>query len=169
MIYMDLMKFKIFKKDFSRKVSKTYKAATEKSSKLIEEAKLRLQIANANDKISEKLEEIGALIYEDYKSGNSSYSDFEDLCKEVEEQETLINNMKSAILKFKKLKQCDICENPLSLNDKYCAKCGAEQPEIIDEEESNIEESTPRNECPNCNSKISNKDIYCSNCGIKIS
>lgn len=162
---MDFKKINVFSKDFSKKVSKTYKVATEKSSKLIEEAKLRLQIANANDKISERLEEIGALVYEDYKSGNPSYSDFEDLCKEVEEQEILVSNMKASILKSKKQKQCEICENPLALEDKYCPKCGAEQPEIVAEEDSKV---SPITECPNCKTKISKNDMYCAKCGAKI-
>ena len=61
-------KLNLFGKKVSKTVTKTYKVATEKSGKLIEEAKLRMQIASENDKISEKLEEIGAAVYEDFKS-----------------------------------------------------------------------------------------------------
>ena len=57
---MDLNeKLNFWGKNVSRTVTKTYKVATEKSGKLIEEAKLRMQIASENDKISEKLEKIG--------------------------------------------------------------------------------------------------------------
>lgn len=165
---MDLKKINLFGKDISKTVSRTCKVATEKSSQLIEEAKLRLQIANANDTISEKLEEIGALVYEDYKSGNPSYTDFEDLCKEVEEQEVMISNMKSTILKAKKLKQCEVCENPLALDDKYCSKCGAEQPEIIEEKDIEEVDVEPLTECPNCATKLKKDDAFCSKCGVKL-
>ena len=81
---MDLnKKLNFWGKNVSKTVTKTYKVATEKSGKLIEEAKLRMQIASENDKISEKLEKIGGLVYEDFKAGNSAYADFEDICKEI--------------------------------------------------------------------------------------
>jgi hypothetical protein len=101
MISMD---FKFLKKEIPKQVSKTYKIASEKSGQLIEEAKLRLQIASTNDKITEKLGEIGALVYEDYKAGNQTYADFEELCKDIEESEVAISNMKSKILTMKKMK-----------------------------------------------------------------
>lgn len=163
------MDFKFLKREIPKQVSKTYKIASEKSGQLIEEAKLRLQIASTNDKISEKLGEIGALVYEDYKSGNPAYTDFEELCKEIEESEVAIVNMKSKILKMKKMKQCAVCENPLALDDRYCSKCGAEQPaqlsEIEDEEE--IPEEVLKN-CPNCNEKLGKDDVFCTKCGVKV-
>ena len=49
------MDLNFWKKEFPKKVTKTCKVAGEKSSQLIEEAKLRLNIANLNDKIADKL------------------------------------------------------------------------------------------------------------------
>jgi len=162
------MDFKFLKKEIPKTVSKTYKIASEKSGQIIEEAKLRLQIASTNDKISEKLSEIGALVYEDYKSGNSTYSDFEELCKDIEESEVAISNMKAKILKMKKMKQCEVCENALALEDRYCSKCGAEQPiQIETVEEDEPEEETISN-CPNCNTKLDKNATFCTNCGIKV-
>lgn len=159
------MDLNFWKKEFPKKVTKTCKVAGEKSSQLIEEAKLRLNIANLNDKISDKLAEIGALVYEDYKSGNTSYADFEELCKIIEEDEIAIAEMKTNILKMKKMKQCEVCDASLNINDKYCSKCGAEQPEIIEVE---TEESLVSNTCPNCNEKIEKGSSYCPKCGAKI-
>lgn len=159
------MDLNFWKKEFPKKVTKTCKVAGEKSSQLIEEAKLRLNIANLNDKIADKLEEIGAIVYEDYKSGNTSYADFEDLCKAIEEDEVAINDMKNTILKMKKMKQCEVCDTSLNINDKFCSKCGAEQPEVVEAE---IKPLTPPTTCPNCEEKLEKDSVYCAKCGTKI-
>lgn len=159
------MDLNFWKKEFPKKVTKTCKVAGEKSSQLIEEAKLRLNIANLNDKISDKLAEIGALVYEDYKSGNTSYADFEELCKGIEEDEIAITEMKTSILKMKKMKQCEVCDTSLNIDDKFCSKCGAEQPEIVEVEE---EQTIDPTACPSCNEKIEKGSIYCAKCGAKI-
>lgn len=159
------MDLNFWKKEFPKKVTKTCKVAGEKSSQLIEEAKLRLNIANLNDKISDKLAEIGALVYEDYKSGNSSYADFEELCKSIEEDEIAVSEMKTVILKMKKLKQCEVCEASLNIDDKFCSKCGAEQPIVIEDEE--VQPIDP-SICPSCEEKIEKGSIFCAKCGTKI-
>lgn len=159
-------KLNFWGKNVSKTVTKTYKVATEKSGKLIEEAKLRMQIASENDKISEKLEKIGSLVYEDFKAGNSAYADFEDLCKEIEESELSVCNMKTKILEMKKLKLCPVCDTSLSVDDRYCSKCGAEQ-EIAEGQESS-ENETNDTTCPYCNAKLDKNATFCTSCGTKL-
>lgn len=164
---MDLnKKLNFWGKNVSKTVTKTYKVATEKSSNLIEEAKLRMQIASENDKISEKLEKIGGLVYEDFKAGNSAYADFEDLCKEIENSEIAVCNMKTKILEMKKMKLCHVCGTSLSVEDRYCSKCGAEQ-EIADENES-IQDKTDDTTCPYCDAKLDKNATFCTSCGTKL-
>jgi len=157
-------KLNLFGRKVSKTVTKTYKVATEKSGKLIEEAKLRMQIASENDKISEKLEQIGAAVYEDFKAGNSNYADFEDLCKEIEESETSVCEMRNKILEMKKLRQCAVCGTEISNEDRYCSKCGAEQEVIIEEEYEEVEQDR----CPYCNAKLAKDATFCSACGTKL-
>ena len=163
---MDLnKKLNFWGKNVSKTVTKTYKVATEKSGKLIEEAKLRMQIASENDKISEKLEKIGGLVYEDFKAGNSAYADFEDICKEIEDSEIAVCNMKSKILEMKKMKLCHVCGTSLSMDDRYCSKCGAEQE--VPEEEIKEEEKSDAT-CPYCNAKLDKNATFCTSCGTKL-
>ena len=163
---MDLNeKLNFWGKNVSRTVTKTYKVATEKSGKLIEEAKLRMQIASENDKISEKLEKIGGLVYEDFKAGNSAYADFEDICKEIEDSEIAVCNMKAKILEMKKMKLCHVCGTSLSMDDRYCSKCGAEQ-EATEEEVKKEEKNDTT--CPYCNAKLDKNATFCTSCGTKL-
>lgn len=156
-------KLNLFGKKVSKTVTKTYKAATETSGKLIGEAKLRMQIASENDKISEKLEQIGAAVYEDFKAGETNYADFEDLCKEIEEAEASVQEMRNKILEMKKMKQCNVCGTEISANDRYCSKCGAEQ-EIPQETEKN----EPVEKCPYCDAKLAKDATFCAACGTKL-
>ena len=151
-------------KKVSKTFSKTYKVATEKSGKLIEEAKLRMQIASENDKISEKLEQIGAAVYEDFKSGESAYADFEEICKEIEESEASIQEMRSKILEMKKMKKCAVCDTEMARDDRFCSKCGAEQ-DVTLEEESCYEKT---DNCPYCDAKLAKDATFCSACGTKL-
>lgn len=161
---MDInQKLNFLGKNVSKTFTKTYKAATEKSGKLIEEAKLRMQIATENDKISEKLEKIGGLVYEDFKAGNSAYADFEDICKEIEESEISVCNMKAKILEMKRMKLCNVCDASLSINDRFCSKCGAEQ-DIEEHEDTNSKFDT----CPYCNEKLDKDAAFCTSCGTKL-
>ena len=150
-------------KKVSKTFSKTYKVATEKSGKLIEEAKLRMQIASENDKISEKLEQIGATVYEDFKSGESNYADFEEICKEIEESETSIQEMRSKILEMKKMKRCAVCDTEMAKEDRFCSKCGAEQEVVLEEEP--VEKT---DNCPYCDAKLAKDATFCSACGTKL-
>lgn len=158
-------KLNLFGKKVSKTFTKTYKVATEKSGNLIEEAKLRLQIASENDKISDKLEQIGAIVYEDFKSGNSTYSDFEDLCKEIEKSEASVQEMRTKILEIKRLKQCSICGTEILRNDRYCSKCGSEQDIQISVKEENEEVVS---NCPYCDAKLAKDATFCSACGTKL-
>jgi len=158
-------KLNLFGKKVSKTVTTTYKVATEKSGNLIEEAKLRIQIASENDKISEKLEEIGAAVYEDFKAGNSTYADFEDLCKDIEESETLVCEMRNKILEMKKLKQCAVCGTEISKSDRYCSKCGAEQDVSYQAE---VEDESSIDKCPYCEAKLAKNATFCSACGTKL-
>lgn len=150
-------------KKVSKTFSKTYKVATEKSGKLIEEAKLRMQIASENDKISEKLEQIGATVYEDFKSGESAYADFEEICKEIEASEISIQEMRSKILEMKKMKKCAVCDTEMAKEDRFCSKCGAEQEVTLEEEP--VEKT---DNCPYCDAKLAKDATFCSACGTKL-
>ncbi len=153
-------------KKVSKTFTKTYKVATEKSGKLIEEAKLRMQIASENDKISEKLEQIGAAVYEDYKAGGAGNTDFEDLCKEIEEAETSVQEMRNKILEMKKMRQCSVCGTEISKEDRYCSKCGAEQEAEPEDEEESVKETADK--CPYCDAKLAKDATFCSACGTKL-
>jgi ribosomal protein L40E len=73
--------------------------------------------------------------------------------------------MKSKILEMKKMKVCPVCETSLSMEDRYCSKCGAEQevPEEIQEAEV-LDDTT----CPYCNAKLDKNATFCTACGTKL-
>ena len=161
-----LENFDTIGKNISDKATKTYKTVTKQSSKLIEEAKLRLQISSENDKISSKFEEIGSKVYESFKNGDLSYDSFFALCEEIEACEANIEVMNQRILELKKLRSCIDCSAPIAQNDAFCSKCGSEQPKYEEKIQEKVIEKD--NLCPNCNSKLAKGDIYCSSCGAKV-
>ena len=67
------------------------------------------------------------------------------------------------------MKQCEVCENALSIDDRYCSKCGAEQPvkvSVVENEDEIVETSSTT--CPNCDTKLKKNDIFCTSCGVKV-
>ena len=51
---------------------KTYKTVADKSSKFMEEAKLKIKASDIEDEITATLGEIGVMVYEKYKSGENN-------------------------------------------------------------------------------------------------
>ena len=63
---------------------KTYKTVADKSSKLVEEAKLKIKASDIEDEITATLGEIGVRVYEKYKSGAKVDSELAKECKRIE-------------------------------------------------------------------------------------
>ena len=115
----------------SKKATEAFEITKEKTSQLSKEVQLRNKVYRNNNKIEELYEEIGELIYTATKKG-MKYPD-DKISAKVKEIDKIVAENKKAekeILELRKAKICVECGKAISIDDEYCAKCGAKQPKV---------------------------------------
>lgn len=122
----------------SKAASKTYKATTEKTSKIAKETKLKINVNECKKEITDKYKEIGEMVYQ--KSVLGEEVDKEELqakCEEIDALTEQIVEFKNEILTINDRKTCPNCHLEIDIIYSYCPACGYEQPkvEIVKESE----------------------------------
>lgn len=115
----------------TKKASDTYKGASEKTSKIARETKLKLKMNDNKSKINDLYEEIGKKIYQKH-AANEEIDVKQDIKEECERIDTLadeIEKCEQEILELRDNKQCPNCKAKISKNDAFCPSCGAKQEE----------------------------------------
>ena len=153
--------------NLGKKASKAYDATAEKTSKIAKEAKLRMKINENKSDIKDIYKEIGKKVYEKHvrEENIDIKTELEEECTKIDVLSAEIETCLKSILELKEKKQCENCHAEIELDNTYCPKCGAKQPEIevkeaevVDmennsensdnEEESNCSECSKENENP---------------------
>lgn len=165
------MEFKDKVMDVSKKVGdvaeKTYKAVTEKSTKMFEEAKLKIKGSDIETEIEKMYSEFGERVYEKYKTGED-VGEFTKDCKKIDKMFKEIKDIETKILYFKDLRKCETCGENIGLDNKFCPVCGAKQKKVKKpEKEEVVEEVVTKKECPDCGTVHGIEVNFCTKCGYK--
>lgn len=128
-----------------KKASETYQVTKEKTVKFSEEVKLKGKINEAKSNISKLYEEIGEIVYNQYKINvEEGKEEISAKCEEISKQFDEISKFESEILSLKEVKKCTKCNAELNKKDGFCSKCGEEQPKVEEKvevkQESEIQE-----------------------------
>lgn len=117
--------------DLSKKASETYKNTAEKTNKLAREVKLKSLISEEKDKVEEAYIEIGRKVYEKHirEENISIKEELAEECAKLDEYSKKIEDMRMELLTLKNLRMCKVCAAEISVNAKFCPKCGAVQEE----------------------------------------
>ena len=112
-----------------KKVSETYDATAEKTSKLAKEAKLKMKINENKSNINEIYQEIGKKVYEKHvrEENIDIKTELEEECTKIDVLSAEIETCLKSILELKDRKQCPKCHTELELNAKFCVNCGEKQ------------------------------------------
>lgn len=125
-----------------KKATQTYQVTKEKATNLSEELKLKGKINDLKDKIDNIYNEIGKNVYNEVKDGKDvSKEEIIVKCEEISKLKEQIEKIQVDILALKKARKCINCGEELDVNDMYCYKCGAKQPEQekVEVKEENVE------------------------------
>lgn len=146
---------------------KTYKTVAEKSNKIVEEAKLKIKVSDAETEITALLQEIGIKTYEKYKSGEAVSKDLAKICKEIEKLYKEIEQMDVKSLYLKELRICESCGETIGIENKFCPTCGTKQKKVKIKEEKKEEVVNEDKVCPECETIHGSEVNYCTKCGHK--
>ena len=149
--------------NLGKKASKAYDVTAEKTSKIAKEAKLRMKINENKSDINEIYKEIGKKVYEKHvrEENIDIKTELEEECTKIDVLSAEIETCLKTILELKEKKQCENCHAEIDLDNTFCPKCGAKQPEIEVKEaevvdmESNSDNSEESN-CSECSKENEN-------------
>lgn len=115
-----------FFEELTVKVKKGAKTAVKTSSDVANFTKNKVLIADLKDKVREKEEKIGKIVYCKTKDIECEYDgeDIEVLCDEIESLKLRIEEVENQVNEFKNAKKCDGCGNSIDKSFDYCPKCG---------------------------------------------
>lgn len=131
-----------FLNKLGKKVSETYDATAEKTSKLAKEAKLRMKINENKSDINDLYKQIGKKVYEKHvkESDTDIKTDLEEELTKIDVLSAEIETCLKTILELKDRKKCPKCNSEIERNVAFCPVCGEKQEEEIKEPEVIIEE-----------------------------
>ena len=118
--------------NLGKKASAAYDATAEKTSKIAKEAKLRMKMNENKSEINNIYKEIGKKVYEKHvrEENIDIKTDLEEECTKIDVLSAEIETCLKSILELKEKKQCEECHAEIDLEDTFCPKCGAKQPEM---------------------------------------
>jgi len=99
-------------------------AAVTKTGNAVNQTKMNYAINGNEDKIKNILSEIGAIVYEEYKSGCEFPENIDVKLKAVENLYDEIAELKAKIAEMNKTVVCPKCGNYIASDSVFCANCG---------------------------------------------
>ena len=106
-------------------VTKTANKAMKASNEVIEITKLNFSISDLQNDIEKAYKKIGEMAYHAYHD-NTEESDISELCSEIDEKYSQIEEHKARLRELKKIKVCQNCGSENLSENKFCKDCGAE-------------------------------------------
>ena len=153
--------------NLGKKASRAYDVTAEKTSKIAKEAKLRMKINENKSDINDIYKEIGKKVYEKHvrEENIDIKTELEEECTKIDVLSAEIETCLKTILELKEKKQCENCHSEIDLDNIFCPKCGAKQPEIeVKEAEvvdiENNSENSDNAEESNCSECSKENDNY---------
>lgn len=115
-----------FFEELTVKVKKGAKTAVKASGDVANFTKNKILIADLKDKIREKEEKIGHIVYCKTKDIECEYDaeDVEILCDEIESLKLRIAEVENEVNEFRNAKKCEQCGVAFDKSYEFCPKCG---------------------------------------------
>lgn len=170
--------------DVLEKVQDIVKAASDKTSEIIEVSRLKAGIAEERRALTDQMAKLGAIYYELYKNGEVLTPDAVNICmiadkysNKIEERQAELTRINEANAAKRAAKnpapvsteqECPECGSKNPEGAKFCFDCGAKLPEIIDVEASEVvqeAEQAQKRYCVSCGAELGEGKKFCSECG----
>lgn len=116
-------------------ISEKAEVVSKKTEEAVEIQKIKSQIRTMERNNERDLQDIGKMIYEQFKKGKPVSTDFVELCEAIEDREESIEAYNKQVADLKGMDVCKNCKEHLDANAAYCPNCGTKvDHEDLDEE-----------------------------------
>lgn len=153
-----------FFENLGKNIAGAAQAAAKKSSEIVGVTKLNMNINSEEDKIKVLTAEIGKIVLEKCKAGETFDPELAEKCTAISEIEETIKTLRGKIHEVKNIRVCENCGAELERTITFCPKCGAKQPEIVPP----AAEAPKGIPCPGCGAILPEGTKFCQNCGSKV-
>ena len=167
--------------DVFEKVQDIVKAASDKTSEIIEVSRLKAGIADERRALTDQMAKLGAIYYELYKNGEVLTPDAVNICMIADKYSSKIGERQAELDKINEAnaakraaknpapvsteQECPECGSKNPEGAKFCFDCGAKLPEIIDVEANEVEdepEQPKKHYCTSCGAELKEGKKFCS-------
>lgn len=118
----------------SKKTVEVVDVVTKKTEQTVEIQKIKNQIHVMKRNNDRDYKDIGKMIYDKFKKGETVDDEFVELCEAIAARKVEIAKSKEEIAKIKGLDVCPNCKAYVEQDIQFCPKCGANVEEIEFEE-----------------------------------
>lgn len=137
---------KDFLEDLGKRLGETAESVTNKAGEAIEVQRLRSQIRSLARGNAVDLMELGKMIYDRYKAGETIEEAAKGLCEAIRSREESMAEYEKSIARIKGEHECENCGKMVADDMLFCPYCGEKLEKVEqtekDGEESGIDEKT---------------------------
>lgn len=117
-------------------ISEKAEVVSKKTEEAVEVQKIKSQIRVMERNNERDFQDIGKIIYEQFKKGKVVDTEFVELCEAIEEREASIDDYKKQVAEIKGLDVCPNCKEHVEPSVVFCPKCGVKiEQESYDEDQ----------------------------------
>ena len=133
---------KDFFEDLGKRLSETAETVTSKAGEALEIQKLRSQIRSMARGNAVDLMELGKLIYDRYKAGETVEEAAQGLCDAIKDREAGMEEYEKKIARIKGASECANCGKMVAKEMTFCPYCGEKIDRSVYEADAEDEEVT---------------------------
>ena len=117
-------------------ISEKAEVVAKKTEEAVEVQKIKSQIRVMERNNERDFQDIGKIIYDQFKKGKVVDSEFVELCEAIEDREASIDEYKKQVAEIKGLDVCPNCKEQVEPSVVFCPKCGVKiEQESYDEDQ----------------------------------
>ena len=117
-------------------ISEKAEVVSKKTEEAVEVQKIKSRIRVMERNNERDFQDIGKIIYDQFKKGKVVDSEFVELCEAIEDRETSIDEYKKQVAQIKGLDVCPNCKEHVEPSVVFCPKCGVKiEQESYDEDQ----------------------------------
>ena len=117
-------------------ISEKAEVVSKKTEEAVDVQKIKSQIRGMERNNERDFQDIGKIIYDQFKKGNVVDSEFVELCEAIEDREASIDEYKKQVAEIKGLDVCPNCKEHVEPSVVFCPKCGVKiEQESYDEDQ----------------------------------
>ena len=133
---------KTFFEDLGKRIGETAELVGNKANEAMEVQKLKGQIRTLERGNENDLEELGRMVYEKFRNGESLDEESAALCDAIQSREESIAGYNEQIADVRGNAKCGVCGKSVSREMAYCPYCGEKVPKSAPSEEDFVDEAT---------------------------